>query len=71
MLQLVLVILIALLMPRASILGGSKGSTESITEQAKDQSTNIAVKAGAQYFSIIFDAGSTGAHLASGCNQQG
>ena len=59
-LQLVLVILIALLMPRSSILGGSKGSTASITEQAEGQSTNIAASSGEEYFSVIFDAGSTG-----------
>ena len=62
-LQLVLVILIALLMPRSSILGGSKGSTVSITEQAEGQSTNIAASSGEEYFSVIFDAGSTGAVL--------
>lgn len=67
MLQVGLIILIILVMPRAppNIFGGSQA--ESISEEAEGKATRIAAKEGTEFFSVVFDAGSTG-QCPAGCN---
>ena len=59
-LQVVLITLIVLVMPRSApkIFGGSQ--VQLLVEEAEGKKTGISASQGTEYYSVVFDAGSTG-----------
>lgn len=55
-----LVILIYLALPRTApqLFGGAKAET--LVEEAEGKSTRLPAKQGTEFYSVVFDAGSTG-----------
>ena len=65
--QVVLICLIVLALPHTAprIFGG--GQSDSLTEVAEGKATRISASAGAESYSVIFDAGSTGSGAFISC----